>query len=84
MKLSIFYTLLAILFSALSMRKGSFCLFDLCSKYQYNMSNSALIYGAFALFFLIISIKRLLLSVNLRNESKLTVKNNFSNDHTDG
>ena len=84
MKLSVLYTLLAIIFSLLSMRKGSFCFLELCSRFQYNMSNSALIYGAFALFFLIMSIRRLLLSVNLRNDSKLAVKNNFSNDRSDG
>ena len=62
------------------MRKGSFCFLELCSKFQYNMANSSLIYGVFAVFFLIISLRRLLISVNLRNESKLAVKNNFSSD----
>jgi len=68
----------------LSLRKGSFCFIELCSKYQYSMSNLAIFYGVIALFFLIVSIRRLLPLVNFRNNSKLKVKDYFSNDNLDG
>jgi predicted tellurium resistance membrane protein TerC len=84
MKLTFLYVMLAFIFSVLSLRKGSFCFIELCSKYQYNMSNSAIVYGAIALFFLIVSIKKLLPLVNFRNNSKLKVKDYFSNDNLDG
>jgi len=83
-KLTFFYLVLAFVFSILSLRKGSFCFIDLCSQYQYNMSNSAIGYGAIALFFLILSIKKLFPMVNFRNNSKLKVKDYFSNDNIDG
>jgi len=84
MKLTFLYVVLSFIFSVLSLRKGSFCFIELCSKYQYNMSNTAIVYGAIALFFLIVSIKKLLPLVNFRNNNKLKVKDYFSNDNLDG
>jgi len=48
------------------------------------MSNLAIFYGVIALFFLIVSIRKLLPLVNFRNNSKLKVKDYFSNDNLDG